>query len=446
MGMETEANENISPPAIRGRGRYILLVSTLTLLVLIGATVLFLARQSDSNSVGLAQPVGNLPTTIHWQSVLQNNPLPRLVAAPGNPSTLYICGYQPSSTTDTTDSAAGLALMRSTDAGVHWHVRTTAFPGDTSCTIAVNTANANDLYTVSININPEDLTKITSVLSRSSNGGQTWTNIAATLILPSKERVAWAGSGLMFVGRRLFAKQNLHGAYHLISSDDGGQIWNVVDAQLFEPHQELLSYAVDPFQASTIYELVGPIVHFEFRVVSGSSTPQPMPTPAPLPPGQLYKTTDGGSTWQELLASVPYGSKIRLANSNSHLLYLGGFIEFNDSHAFQMQTSRDGGATWQTITPPANTPLLNNWFVDATGLLYDTVKNIVSARTGKQALTPVAGLSSIRRYNPSTNQWSILNIPTGVDSLLAITPDISHNGDIIWMANIDGTLFYRGTA
>jgi hypothetical protein len=420
------------------------------LLALIGATAFFLVHQFSQNVPGSSNTTR---ITIHWQRIAYNNASSTVFAAPGNPAMLYMCGYPSSSATDTTDSSSESSsdLMRSTDAGVHWRVITTAFPGDIPCIIAINPANADDLYTVGISFssssNFQNL-KASSLLSHSSNGGEIWTKVAATLLLSSGQRVAWAGDGLAFIGHRLFAKQELHGAYHLISSSDGGRTWTVVDAQLFEPHQELHSYTVDPSMPNTIYELVGPITGgwFSYAPVG---TPVPTPTPTHLSADELfanlYKTADGGATWQKLPVSVPYGTNIQLVRSNPRLLYVSGRILIDHHYIAQVQSSRDGGATWQTIVPPTHTWLSNSWFVDTNDLFYDLIENTTSPKTGNQALTSGTGLVSIQRYNPSTGQWSTLNIPAGADSLLAITPDTSHNGDILWMANLDGTLFYRGT-
>ena len=64
-----------------------------------------------------------------------------------------------------------------------------------------------------------------------------------------------------------------------------------------------------------------------------------------------------------------------------------------------MQVSRDSGATWQAVSLPAHTPLLSDWFVDATGLLYDTAKYIGSPCSGNQWLAPgsISALQSFYR-------------------------------------------------
>ncbi|HXR66693.1 MAG TPA: sialidase family protein, partial [Ktedonobacteraceae bacterium] len=330
MNMEPEVNEGISRPTKRVRARRVLL-SMVILLALIGATVFFLVHQFSQNTPG---PANTTHVTIHWQRIAYHNASYTLFAAPGNPATLYMCGYPSSSATDTTDSSSesSFVLMRSTDAGIHWHIVTTTFPGDSPCIIAINPANTNDLYTVSISFssssNFQDL-KASSLLSHSSDGGKTWTKVATTLLLPSGQHITWAGGGLAFIGHRLFARQELHGAYHLISSSDGGQSWTFVDAQLFEPHQELHSYTVDPSMPNTIYELVGPITGGWFSYVP-IGTPVPTPTPTPLSADKLfanlYKTVDGGATWQKLPISVPYGTSIQLVRSNPRLLYVGGRV------------------------------------------------------------------------------------------------------------------------
>ena len=433
--METEAHEDIPLLAKRGR-RWPILLSVVLLLVLIGATVLVFIGQSDQSTSRSANAVRDLPTDIHWQRAFQSGFLPTLVAAPSDPTILYLCNDQNMS------SGSGFVLARSTDAGIHWLVLTTHFSGNAGCQVTVNPTNASDLYVTLSQANYENNNmKVNYTLKHSSDGGQTWATIAPVLMLSATQHVAWNGLGVGFVGRRLFATQILNGASHLISSPDGGQTWTVVDGQLLTSHQELLSAAVDPSVSGTIYEIVGPIIRGWFSYAP-SSTPVPTPTPLSVTQlsGQLYKTTNGGITWQKLLSSVPYEEKIQLATANPHLLYLGGFSH-KGKNTFQVQVSRNSGATWQTVSLPVHAPLLSDWFVDATGVLYNTAKYIGSPRSGNQWLA----LGSIPRYNPSTDQWSTLNIPTDATWLLTITPAGSNRGDILWMTNLDGEL-YRGTA
>src|SRR6185312_9152399 len=258
--MGTEAHGDMPVVPSRSRDLRVLLSASL-LLLLIGAAEFTFAfvRQLNQNVFYLANHVPDLSTTIHWQEVLQYQPFPTLVAAPGNPATLYLCNNLNLS------SGVGFTFARSTDAGVHWETLTSGLAGNGTCEIAVDPLDASNLYIALSNTDYENNHANTIfTLKHSRDGGQTWTDIAATLALSGVQHVAWAGFDLVFVGQRLFARQEQNNVFHLITSSDGGQAWTIIDGRLLNPHRELQSYAVDPSTPNTIYALIGLIVRFKF--------------------------------------------------------------------------------------------------------------------------------------------------------------------------------------
>lgn len=456
--MQPAPQEDLPASSIPARHRRSLregLPLFLILLLLIGGVVLLVVRQFNQAARNLAQPAQDLPTIIHWQPILQHYMIQSLVAAPSDPALLYVCAMPslpefdpnslPSPSASSQNQPPSEVLLRSADSGTHWQSLKITLGSGFSCSIVVNPANARDLYVTRINFASAWSSKQVFFLKHSSDGGQTWTTIQATLTTPGGQHVPWNGAGLRFVGDRLFAVQQLSNVSHLISSTDGGRTWGVLDKNLSKPHQDLRSYAVDPTMPTTIYALVGPLVVGWFSYAPLDETPTPLPSPIPANQriDRLYKTTDGGATWQELLSSVPYDSSLQLALSNHNLIYIGGLTgSFNSTHRgiFHMQFSTDGGVNWQRVLPPVNVPLLNNWLIDSSGLLYDTVYNIPGTHA---SLTPVPLTSSIRRYDPSTNQWSSLNIPPTAGFLIAITHASAKDGAIFWASNLD-TALYRG--
>lgn len=445
--MQAEAQGDMPTPSVpnrKQRGGRQGLTLLLIFLLLIGAVALLFRHQADSTT-------RHLPTTIHWQQVLQQYFVESLVAAPGDSATLYTCALPsppelnlnalPSLTALSQDQLSSGVLLRSSDAGMHWQMLKASLGDTLDCSITVNPARASDLYVAGTSLASPD----SAVLQHSSDGGHTWTIIQATLAASNGHRVAWAGSRLSFIGSRLFAIQRLQNIYHLISSTDGGRNWTAIDMKLLKPHQELRSYVVDPTAPNTIYGLAGAITRERVLYVPSGATPPPVPSPIPADQlvSRLYKSTDGGASWHELLSSVPADSSIQIASTSHNLIYVGGLtgsISTSSQGAFHMQSSSDGGATWQPIAAPANMPLLNNWFVDASGLLYDTTSHVGTPRSGNQ-FSPVG---SIQRYDPSDNQWSTLAIPSAAGFLIAVTPAVSNGGDVLWSINL-GTALYRGT-
>lgn len=427
MQTETQGNAPTFPISRRKRrGVYQGFALLLSCLLLIGTVALLLLRQQAHSGT---QP---LPATLHWQQIQPRHPVESLVAAPGDPAVLYVCTLPPFYT------FAPDSLLRSNDGGVHWQTLTVPLGNTSSCLVAVNPLNANDLYISIISLTAPR----PPVLKHSSDGGQTWITIRATLMLaPHTSNIAWAGGRLSFFGQRLFAVQGIQGTTHLISSSDGGHTWTILDAALAKTdHQELLSYIVDPATTTTLYELVGVVANGWFSYTPSDATP--VPTPSPIPASQLtrhlYKTVDGGATWHEILSSIPYGSSLQLAPAHPNQLYVGGptgKLSATSRNTFHMQYSTDGGNTWHTIALPADKHLRNNWFVAASGKLY-----ITDVKPGKtQDL-----ITSIQCYDPPSQQWSTLPVPATSGILLAVTTALSHKSDVLWFENLD--LIYRGTS
>jgi hypothetical protein len=386
-GTQGDAPAHAPSSPHRRPGRRGGLTFLLLLLLLIGG-VAFLFRPQAS--------VGSHPLLIRWQQVLPHYAVETLVAAPSDANVLYACAL-PSSTAPSQDQSSSSIFLRSRDAGEHWQILPASLGDNATCSIAVNPDNANDLY-LSV-MSP--LSSMPAVFKHSLDGGKTWTTLRPTLVLSAPtQTVAWQGGRVSFVDHRLFAVQLLQGIAHLMASSDGGQTWTTLDAPVTNAHQELLSYAVDPTAPSMLYELIGEVAGGWFSSVPSQGTPPPMPSPVPVERlvRHLYKTVDGGKTWQELLSSVPYGASLQLAWSHPTRLYLGGLIgkaSAPSQRTFQMQSSADGGRTWQPVALPTNAHLINNWLVDATGVLYVT---------DIDADTHPTHVASLQRYDPSDQQ------------------------------------------
>lgn len=410
-------------PSKRKRpGIYLSVILLLLFLLLVGSAGLFFSNRASSTTPAL-------PTAIHWQEVLpQNTLVTSLVMAPNNPAILYACALSPLPT-----------LLRSTDAGVHWQSLKFSFgQNDPGCSIAVNPTQANDLYISTL----DSVSPLSGTLKHSSDGGQTWTTMRPIITLPNGQHFPWAGGNITFADHLLFARLGLN---NIISSSDEGQTWKVIDEQITQKlHKQPVACVVDPTNPRIIYELVGMLGTGTFAYITPGT---PVPTPAPTPSAsqlmrQLYKTTDGGASWHEVLSAVPYGFSLQMAPDHPNLLYLGGKTSF-PARPFSMQWSGDGGSSWQTIAMPANTSLLNRWFLGPSGLLYGISNPQSETHSGNRQIQNIA----IQRYDPSTHQWSAIAIPSSsheFGSLIAVASSPSHKEDVLWATNLFGAL-YRGT-
>ena len=284
----------------------------------------------------------------------------------------------------------------------------------------------------------------------------------------------------------------------LVTSSDGGRSWSVLDSQFTNTRQEARAYAIDPANASTIYELVG-VPWWPLR--PGATEPNDV-----LPPvgrgGDLYKTTDMGANWHLILHGLPFGGQVhvQLVQGDAQMIYAGGAATpvpymggAPASNAngvgsnFQVQLSRDGGASWHAVAAIPQQGSMENWFAGAHGEVFAAVLTLNTSSSGPTtgavatavAVTPVAvgtqqagilapdgnasvalgtpptlpGSSisaysvSIERYDPSTNIWNTLASSPASGALLALTPG-GTGGDVLWFMGMNkgGQVLYRFVA
>ncbi len=335
-----------------------------------------------------------------------------LVAAPNSPSTLYACAVQSQSASNSGQSAS-YTILRSIDFGSNWqNIGSSAALGG-NCELAINPSNSNDLYVVGLtNAKPAH-----DILKHSIDGGQTWTAISPTLHLAgTQSTIPWNVQQISIQGNRMFGLQWMPiGALpanrevepadvlseRLATSIDNGQTWTVIDGQFIAQRLGAHSYAVDPGNPNTIYDLLG-----------GSFIPpvvKPIPTNDVLPAyslnGELFKTTDGGANWHLLRKDLTFGTQIQLAHNKPNIIYVGGFIGHyplpaestsTDNPAqtasypgyagfFHLSMSDNAGASWRDIAIPTDSWAIRNWVVSQDGQVYLSPAVTFNGTTGSAA-------------------------------------------------------------
>jgi len=223
----------------------------------------------------------------------------------------------------------------------------------------------------------------------------------------------------------------------LVESIDGGHTWAIIDSHFDAIRQGVRSYAVDPSDARTVYEIVGegwPVL-----------VDHPQENSVPRPYGlneALYKTTDGGTTWTLLLNNLRFGSSVQLANGSPGIVYVGGtqglfpleeqqrkgteqpqasFYRFGLGNFF-LSMSSDGGIHWRTVTKDNQLIAVLNWFVSADGQVY-TLSNVVEGGT------------KVVHYNPATDTWSDVTTTPTIGALLATTSGNIQHGVVLWLVS-----------
>lgn len=469
----------------------------IVIILLVGLSILIFAQLRQNRAV----QTSSLPPTAHWKQVLKGYTLISLNAGSSDPAIVYACTVRETPNESPQGNTSPITILRSSDFGDHWqNIGGSVIAGNT-CQLAVNSANSDDIYAVSYgNTAPNPVQ-----LKHSQDGGKTWETILPVMHDSSLQTpVQWAIQQMQVEGNHLFGIQWImpralparppikaipYLVPRLVTSVDGGHNWTIIDNQFATQRLGVHSYAVDPNNSNTIYDLIGStLLPINLRS---------LPTYDPLPfigiNQELYKTTDGGATWHSVLKNIPYASQIQLAAGNPPVIYVGGTngplplqpgvpqqsypVEIGSYH---LQMSTNGGTVWHNVAIPSDMQSIQNWFVSSVGQVYTsptipfnsqptaipgTVQPVTpvpypgitpqAVRQGARAVgvdvshpSPVYQPSSfvsvnaqaesaspsqfIRRYDPSTNSWSNVTNPPTAGFMLQLTPIQSTNGAVLW--------------
>lgn len=243
-----------------------------------------------------------------------------VTGVPGQPNTYYF-------------GSTGGGVWKTTNGGVSWDNVSDGYFGGSMGAVAVSEWDPNVIYvgtgekTVRGNVSPG------YGMFKSVDAGDSWTaigledsqHISRVRIHPRNPDVAYAA-----VMGHLFGPNEQRGVFRTV---DGGENWEKV---LFvDDEVGAVDLVMDPSNPRILYASFWRVKRTPYSLESGG------------PGSGLYKSVDGGDTWEDLTANegLPRGTLgiigVTVSPSNNKNVY--AIIEAEDGGVFR---SRDGGKTW----------------------------------------------------------------------------------------------------
>ena len=326
---------------------------------------------------------GHSWTTLHRGLV--NTLISSLVLAPGSPTTLY--------------AGADGRVFTSSDRGKSWRVEGSGLAGATVTTLAVDPQHPQTIYAGNEWHDPGS--PRSSGLFKSVDGGLTWSTVQTGF--PENEVQALAINpqhpSTIYVGA---CGGGCYGRGFFLKTVDGGATWQPVTFPRSRPVQSL---AIDPHAGDTVF--------------AGTAK------------GGLFRSRDGGSSWQRV--ALGHGVPSYTSHVSSPFAFVAIAIDPSDTRTVYAGTrtggilkSTDGGTTWTA----ANTGLTSRSISALTIDPHDPQLLFASTGDGVYESTDAA-----ENWQPSDRSLRSVDVPafvtdpdgrvyaaTGGDGVLQLKP------------------------
>jgi photosystem II stability/assembly factor-like uncharacterized protein len=238
--------------------------------------------------------------------------------------------------------ATGGGVWKTTDGGVNWRpVSDRFFKSSTVGAIAVSESNPDVVYVGMGETQLRGNIIQGDGVYKTTDAGRTWTHVGLEKTRAiSRIRVHPTNPDIVYVA----ALGDPYGSTPdrgVFKSTDGGKTWNRV---LFRDEKTgAVDLVVDPNAPETLYAGLWEVFRTPHSMSSGG------------PGGGLFKTTDGGKTWNELTKNTglpkPLWGKIGVAVSGADSNRVYALIEAADGGLY---ASDDAGASWKLVNDNRN--------------------------------------------------------------------------------------------
>ncbi|MEI7726537.1 MAG: hypothetical protein WCK09_15615, partial [Bacteroidota bacterium] len=254
----------------------------------------------------------------------------------GNPLTLYI-------------GASTGGILKTTDMGATWTNTFTGVPVISVGDIAIDPNNAQVLYCGTGEANSSSFSFLGNGVYKSTDAGASWQHMGlANSAYIGRVVVDYSNSQRIFVAAcgNLFTSNDERGVYR---SEDGGQTWQRVFYLTDSTAAiDLVQHPTNPqiLYAAMWERIRGLTTRQSFGETSG-----------------IWKSTDGGTTWNEMTNGVPTGSNVgriglSIAKSNPDILYAFYDLPNNEVGVYK---SADAGQTWTRTNDGALNNMSSNF-------------------------------------------------------------------------------------
>jgi len=315
----------------------------------------------NSNVVYLGAAQGGVWKTTNdgtsWTPLTDDQPslaVGALTLDPQNPDIVYVGTGEPHASGD---SYYGAGVLKSTNGGSTWQqLGASEFTGLGISAIIVHPSNSNIVYVASSGaVGQQGPQTPSQGIFKSTNGGQTW----------SGQRVCsncWGASDLVMDPSNpsvLYAAFWYEGIF---KSTNGGHSWQKLTSGLPTANYGRIELAIAPSNSSVLY--AGYAISIPGQFVGA----------------KVYKTTNGGNSWQHLDRAPNYcggqcwyDNIIAVHPTDPNKVYLGGSANYVSRPTWSVRQvvvmSNDGGTTWWDMNP--NDSVAHTLHPDAHAIVFD---------------------------------------------------------------------------